>query len=46
MNFQITATLGKSGMIGAGRLFGLTPAEWSVLLVSTTLCGCLALFGV
>jgi hypothetical protein len=36
----------KNGMVGAGRLFGLTPAEWSLLFVNATLYGCLTLFGV
>jgi hypothetical protein len=29
--------------MGEGRLFGLTPFDWSMLLGSSTLCGFLAL---
>ena len=30
-------------VVGEGRLFGLKPSEWSVLLVSVALCGFLTL---
>ena len=29
--------------VGEGRLFGLTPSDWSVLLGSLALCGLLTL---
>jgi hypothetical protein len=33
-----------SCVLSEGRLFGLTPFDWSVLLGSSTLCGLLTLF--
>jgi len=33
-------------MVGEGRLLWFTPLEWSVLLISTALCGCLTLLGI
>ncbi len=30
-------------MAGEGRLLWLTPLEWSMLLMSAALCGCLTL---
>jgi len=32
-----------SWVLSEGRLFGLTPADWSMLLGSSTLCGVLTL---
>ena len=32
-----------SGMLSDGRLFGLAPFDWSVLLGSSVLCGVLTL---
>ena len=32
-----------SCVMGEGRLFGLTPFDWSMLLGSSTLCGFLTL---
>ena len=37
------ARQGEWAMVSEGRLLWLTPLEWSVLLVSAALCGCLSL---
>jgi len=34
---------GEWTMVSEGRLLWLTPLEWSMLLVSAALCGCLSL---
>ncbi len=34
---------GERAMVSEGRLLWLTPLEWSLLLVSAALCGCLSL---
>lgn len=34
---------GNGAMVSEGRLLWLTPLEWSLLLVSAALCGCLSL---
>jgi hypothetical protein len=36
-------TLNDTAMVSEGRLFWLSPLEWSVLLVSIALCGYFAL---
>jgi hypothetical protein len=35
--------LSDTAMASEGRLFWLSPLEWSVLLVGIALCGCFAL---
>lgn len=34
---------GNGAMVSEGRLLWLTPLEWSLLLISAALCGCLSL---
>jgi hypothetical protein len=40
-----TVGRGNAAMVSEGRLLWLTPLEWSLLLVSAALCGCLSLVG-
>jgi hypothetical protein len=37
------AKVESADMAGEGRLLWLTPLEWSMLLMSAALCGCLTL---
>jgi hypothetical protein len=40
---RLGRSVGEWAMVSEGRLLWLTPLEWSLLLVSAALCGCLSL---